>query len=81
MFEIGVKILTRQELLDPAGTTVQRNIANEFPELKQVRIGKYILLKITAKDKEEALLKAKILAKEILANPISEDYELELRNS
>ncbi len=67
------------ELLDPQGNVVRRALHHLGVEaVKDVRVGKHIVLKIEATSEEEALKIARKACEELLANPVVETYTLRL---
>ena len=66
-----------KELLDPQGKAVLTGLGNlGLDIIKDVRIGKSIVLKIDAASKEEAQKIAEDASKKLLANPVIEYYEI-----
>lgn len=71
-----VRIMPKEELLDPQGKTVGKNLKNIGIEgVKDVRIGKHIHLKLRADSDEEAEKKVEHACEKLFANPIMETYE------
>ncbi len=78
--KIAVNVHLKAGVLDPQGKAVLHALHTlGFKEVEDVRVGKQILLNINAKDKEEAIKKAEEMAKELLANPVIENYEIEVK--
>lgn len=66
-----------KELLDPQGKAVLTGLGNlGLNDIKEVRIGKNITLKVEAASKEEAQKVAEEASKKLLANPVMEYYEI-----
>ena len=78
MFVVGVKILPRPEVLDVQGRAIAETLNRRGLLLEDCRYGKFIRLKIQAKDKEEALAKAKQMVERVLCNLLVEEYTLEI---
>lgn len=78
--KVAVNIHLKKGVLDPQGKAVL-NALNSlgFDEVKDVRVGKQILIDIDTNNKEEAIKKAKKMADELLANPVIENYEIEVK--
>jgi phosphoribosylformylglycinamidine synthase len=78
--KVAVNIHLKKGVLDPQGKAVL-NALNSlgFDKVKDVRVGKQILIDIDTDDKEEAIKKAKKMADELLANPVIENYEIEVK--
>ncbi len=50
-----------------------------YKNIKDTRIGKFIELKLDVPDKEEAKKVTDEVCKKLLANPVIEDYEFEIK--
>lgn len=74
-----VYVTLRKSVLDPQGKTVQHALGTMgFPEVKDVRMGKYIELDLGAMDKAQAEQKVRVMCEKLLANTVIEDYRFEL---
>lgn len=81
MFEAQVKITLKKTVADPQGLTVKHALeALGFSDLADVRMGKFVSLKLRAKDPEQARAEAEKMCKKLLANPIIEDYSIEVNS-
>lgn len=79
-FLAQIKIMPHKELLDPQGKTVLKNLGNiDVDAVDDVRIGKFIEMKLDANNEEEARAKVETSCKKLLANVIMEKYEYELQ--
>src|SRR5439155_1000321 len=47
-----------------------------FGEVARVRMGKHLVLEVTAGSRDEALARARAMCDRLLANPVTEDYDL-----
>ncbi|MFH1576943.1 MAG: phosphoribosylformylglycinamidine synthase subunit PurS [Candidatus Margulisiibacteriota bacterium] len=80
MYEAQVKITLKKTVADPQGLTVKHALeALGFSGISGVRMGKYITLKLEAKEKAKAEAEAKGACEKLLANPIIEDYSFEVK--
>ncbi len=78
-FFIHINIMPHPELLDPQGKTVEANLPNVgIKGVSNVRIGKHIHFKIEAANEEEARKMAAEACEKLLANPIMENYEIDV---
>jgi phosphoribosylformylglycinamidine synthase len=69
----------RKSILDPQGKAVEHSLsALGYDAVKDTRIGKYVELKIDAASEDEAKRIADEACKKLLANPVMEDYEVEI---
>ena len=65
--------------MDPAGTAIQSGLAQMVHEnLEQIRIGKYIELKLKAINEVTAREQVELICDQLLANPVIENYRFEL---
>ena len=79
IFTAEVKVMPLKELLDPQGKAVSDGLKNlGLQNVNDVRIGKHINLQIEAVTKEEAATIAEDAAKQLLANPVMEEYQIQI---
>ena len=79
MFIGKVNITLKESVLDPQGTTVKKVIHHMGEEkVKDLRVGKYIELKLNSKDLKTAREDADRLCKKLLVNGVIETYSLEV---
>jgi len=77
---VAVNVHLKKGVLDPQGKAVHHALETlGFKDVKGVRVGKQILLDIDTDDKEKAVELAKEAASELLANPVIENYEIEVK--
>jgi len=77
---IAINVHLKKGVLDPQGKAVY-NALNTlgFNKITDARVGKQVLLNIDTNNKEEAIEIANKAAKELLANPVIENYEIEVK--
>lgn len=74
-----VNVFLKDGVLDPQGKAVHHALETlGFKEVKDVRIGKQIVLKLNEYDKAMAKTKVEKMAEELLANTVIEDYTIEI---
>jgi len=74
-----VNIFLKEGVLDPQGKAVHHALHTlHFDGVKEVRIGKQIILEIDEKDNEKAMEKVTKMCETVLANTVVEDYTIEL---
>ena len=74
-----VRITPRAGLLDPEGKAVQNALHSlEFESVDDVRVGRLIRLRLSADSDDGARRSAEEMCRRLLANPVTEDYEIEL---
>lgn len=78
-YKVHVRIVPRAGLLDPQGQAVEHALAAlGFGEDSNVRIGKAIELAVNAKSADDARARARAMCDKLLANPVTEDYLVEV---
>jgi phosphoribosylformylglycinamidine synthase subunit PurS len=79
MYLAHVYVTLKQSVLDPQGTAVQKALAQHgFEEVKDVRIGKFMELKLDIQDRAVAEERVKAMCERLLANPVIETYRIEM---
>ncbi|HMB97304.1 MAG TPA: phosphoribosylformylglycinamidine synthase subunit PurS [Balneolaceae bacterium] len=79
MYKAKVSITLRKSILDPKGKAAHHALQNlGMHEIENVRIGKLIELSINARDENEAKKITDNACKQLLANEVMEDYEIEI---
>ncbi len=78
-YKASIKITLRNGILDVQGKAVEKALHSiGYDTINNVRIGKYITLIIQAETEELAFDKTNSACRELIANPIIEDFEIEL---
>lgn len=78
-YQAQIYVTLRPSVLDPAGTAVQSGLTHlGYDNVEQVRIGKYIELKLMATDEAAAKTQLDQVCDRLLANPVIENYRFEL---
>jgi phosphoribosylformylglycinamidine synthase subunit PurS len=76
---VHVRVIPRSGLLDPQGQAVEHALAAlGFSGVTDVRIGKAIELTVTADSPEAAEAMVRRMCEQLLANPVTEDYAIEV---
>ncbi|MDL5053463.1 phosphoribosylformylglycinamidine synthase subunit PurS [Oscillatoria laete-virens NRMC-F 0139] len=79
MMKAIVTVMPKRTVLDPQGVTVKNAIHHLGMEcVEEARVGKSIELKITGEDIEKTRAKLDQIAKDLLSNPVIEDYEIKI---
>jgi phosphoribosylformylglycinamidine synthase subunit PurS len=75
-----VYVSLKSTVLDPQGATIQRALAGMgHPEIAAVRQGKYFEIEIAGgTTKEQAAANLDKIAADVLANPVIEEYRVEI---
>ncbi|HVS48411.1 MAG TPA: phosphoribosylformylglycinamidine synthase subunit PurS [Candidatus Dormibacteraeota bacterium] len=64
---------------DPQGITVKQGLATlGFSEVSDVRVGKYIEMRLEAGSEHEARERVEAMCKQLLANHVIEDYRFDI---
>ena len=80
MYLAKIKITLRSCILDPQGKAVEHAFGTlNVGTIKDVRMGKYIELKIDDADETAARIATEEVCRKLLANPIMEDFHYELQ--
>ena len=79
LFHARVQVSLRPSVLDPAGEATRAAAARlGVGGVKQLRIGKSIELSLEAPDRATAQAQLELLSDRLLANPVIEDWTLDL---
>lgn len=77
-FRVGIHITPRQGLLDPQGKAVEGALHSlGFPGVSEVHVGRYIVIETGAADAGAAAASVRAMCERLLANPVTEDFEIE----
>lgn len=80
-FRVHVRVMPRDGLLDPQGQAVEHALgALGFAEAAGVRVGRAIELEVAAASRAEAEARARQMCDRLLANPVTEDYLLQVED-
>lgn len=78
-FDAEILITPRKDIRDPQGMTILSSLGDlGYKEVKDLRIGKYIELKLNSNSKLEARKRLKDACEALLANPVIEDYQIKV---
>jgi phosphoribosylformylglycinamidine synthase subunit PurS len=74
-----VRVLMKSTVLDPQGQTIQHALASlGYAQVKDVRQGKFFILELDGMNREEAQRQVERIAREVLANPVIEEFQFEI---
>lgn len=74
-----VNVYLKEGVLDPQGKAVHHAFSTMgFNDVKEVRVGKQIILELTAKDEATAKAEVEKMCETLLANTVIENYVFEL---
>ncbi len=81
MMTAKVHIMLKKGMLDPQGKTIHHALENlGIDQIEEVRMGKLIQLQLGDVPEEEAENIARQACTKLLANPVIEDFRIELVN-
>jgi phosphoribosylformylglycinamidine synthase len=79
MFLARVYVTLKPTVNDPQGLTIRGALHDlGFREVETVRAGKYLELKVKTADRQEAERQVEEMCRQLLANPVIEEYRFEL---
>ena len=76
-FRVAVHITPRRGILDPQGKTVAEALHTlGFAAVRDVRIGRHAVIDLDAADQSAAEQMTRDMCERLLANPVTEDFEI-----
>jgi phosphoribosylformylglycinamidine synthase len=76
-FRVAVHIVPRKGLLDPQGKAVADALLTlGFKAVTDVHVGRHLVIETTAADAASAEASVREMCARLLANPVTEDYEI-----
>jgi phosphoribosylformylglycinamidine synthase len=76
-FRLSVHIVPRKGLLDPQGKAVADALHTlGFAAVRDVHVGRHLLIETDATDAAAAEASVREMCTRLLANPVTEDYEI-----
>jgi phosphoribosylformylglycinamidine synthase len=74
-----VTVTPKRGILDPQGKAVQQSLhVLGFPEVAEVRVGKYVELRLRDVDRAAASARVQAMCEQLLANGVIEDFHVEI---
>ena len=74
-----VWVMPKRTVLDPQGQTIQHALSGlGFSAVKDVRQGKFFVLNLDGLTREDAQAQAERISKEVLTNPVIEEFRFEI---
>jgi phosphoribosylformylglycinamidine synthase len=78
-YRAAISVTLKPSVLDPQGVAVLRALgALDFDEVTDVRVGRYIELRLAAPSEPEAHTRVTAMCERLLANTVIERYEFSL---
>ena len=76
-YRVGVHIIPRRGILDPQGRTVADALHTlGFSGVSDVHVGRHVVVELEAQDRQSAERSTRDMCERLLANPVTEDYEI-----
>ncbi len=76
--KVRVEITRRPEIADPEGATIGRALTDLGHGVSNVRVDRVIHMDIAGDDVAEIIDRAERMCRDILANPVLEDFRVEV---
>jgi phosphoribosylformylglycinamidine synthase PurS subunit len=74
-----VFVMLKSTVLDPQGQTIQRALSSlGYSKVQDVRQGKFFVLALDGLSREDAETQVERIAKDVLTNPIIEEFRFEI---
>ncbi len=78
-YRLEVRVKPRPGLLDPQGKAIHHSLNSlGWKGVNDVRVGKAIYIDIDAESADAALEAADAMCRKLLANPVTEDFEVSM---
>lgn len=79
-YRVDVRVVPRAGILDPEGKAVAGALTSlGFETVAEVHVGRLITLRLSAASEEAAREQAEAMCRQLLANPVTEDFQVEVR--
>ncbi len=78
-FQARVYVTLKKSVLDPQGSALKHALSTMgYESVDDVRVGKFLEVNLKEKSQKEAQAKLEEICDKLLANPVIEEYRLEL---
>jgi len=72
-------VMPKRTVLDPQGQTIQHALSSlGYAQISEVRQGKFFVLNLNGWSRDEARKQVERISKEVLANPVIEEFRFEI---
>jgi phosphoribosylformylglycinamidine synthase PurS subunit len=79
MWLVKIYVTLKKGLLDAQGKATQNALESlGFKEVEEVRMGKYINIKMKGQNQQMVIQRVEEMGKKLLANPVIEDFNYEV---
>ncbi len=80
MLTAEIHVTLKELVLDPQGTTLKRSMETMgYQGIEEVRMGKFIQVRFDSDDRQAVEKKVDEMCRQILSNPVIEQYSYSLR--
>lgn len=77
--QVEVRVQLKRDVLDPQGEAIKRVLSGlGFTDVGEVRVGKLMVLDVAGDDPAVVKSRVEAACRELLANPVIEDFEVRL---
>lgn len=78
-YQVEIRVVPRRGILDPQGKAVHGALTTlGFGGVEEVHVGRLIRIGLRAESAEAAEQQATAMCRQLLANPVTEDFEVEV---
>lgn len=82
MMKATVHVTLKPSILDPQGEAIQKAVSGlGMKEVESVRIGKLVELQINSTDVEKTKARLNEICRDLLSNPVIENYTIDLKQA
>jgi len=76
-YQVEIRVVPRRGILDPQGKAVHGALNSlGYKGVGEVHVGRLIQLELEADSAEDAELRAVAMCRQLLANPVTEDFDV-----
>ena len=81
-FRLEIRVVPRPGLLDPEGKALHHALRSlDYEGVHDVRVGKLLYIDVEAGSEGEAREKGDAMCRRLLANPVTENFEIDVRQA
>jgi phosphoribosylformylglycinamidine synthase subunit PurS len=76
-YQVEIRVVPRRGILDPQGKAVHGALSSlGFAGVEEVHVGRLIRIELHAESAEAARERAERMCRQLLANPVTEDFDI-----